>query len=216
MKVTTEGCLFGALIMPKAIPKKILDIGTGTGLLSLMLSQKYLEVKVDAVEIDKEAYVQAQENFKNSPWVSRLKIENIAIQKYTSERKYDLIISNPPFFKGSQLGGSNAENVAKHDNSLTQQELIKCLDRLLSNDGEFWILYPEYEATLFHELAKELSFYRTLKIEIKNQRVGKVFRVVQAFSRRPHLECEKTLIIRERNKYTSDFTDLLKEYYLEF
>ncbi len=114
MKVTTEGCLFGALV-EGANPKRILDIGAGTGLLSLMLAQKYPSAKIHAVELDQKAHIQAQANFAKSPWAENLQIHVGRIQDFHPREKFDLIVCNPPFFKNSLHSNDKSKNLAIHD-----------------------------------------------------------------------------------------------------
>lgn len=214
MKVTTEGCLFAALVAPVKVPTNVLDIGSGTGLLSLMLAQRFPNAKINGIEVDTAAAHQSRENFASSPWASNLSVDNIAIQNFKTESTYDLIVTNPPFFKGSQLGLAANENIAKHEATLNQQDLITAIGRLLSVEGELWVLYPEYEAKVFSELASKLALYRKSRTLIKNQEGAKVFRVVQVFSREWSEEKEEEVVIRKGNGYTGQFSKLLSGYYL--
>ncbi|MFY0599114.1 MAG: methyltransferase [Cyclobacteriaceae bacterium] len=214
MKVTTEGCLFGALIDPDRSPKHVLDIGTGTGLLALMLAQKYPQTLFDAVEIDAAAFLQARDNFKNSSWDANLNVFHSAIQDHNTAEQYDMIVSNPPFFRGSMTSKSTSGNLARHEEELNQLDLIKSIDRLLTEDGSFWVLYPEREAQTFCQLAIQYSFHLTNQITIFDRVGSKVFRVVQSFSRIEKPKSESNLIIKAEVGYTHDFIELLKDYYL--
>src|SRR5690606_28939842 len=136
-KVCTEACVFGALAKFDK-PARILDIGAGTGLLSLMLAQKF-NCPIDAVEIEQQAFLQTQINFKSSIWTERLRIFHASIQDFQSEapEKYDLIITNPPFFTDHLQTRNPAKNLAIHNNSLSQEDLLESIAALLSPIGNF-------------------------------------------------------------------------------
>ena len=147
MKVTTEGCLFGAWVASQVQnAKSVLDIGSGTGLLSLMLAQKLQDAQIHGVELNEDAAPQADQNFKESPWGERLFIHQQKIQEFQDTQKFDLIISNPPFFKQSLNSPDANVNLARHDDSMSQQDLIKAIKLNLNQEGLAFILYPEREA----------------------------------------------------------------------
>lgn len=216
MKVTTEGCILGAWLDPALSSHSILDIGTGTGLLALMLAQKFPHARIDAVEVDPSAYHQAKLNFQNSPWSGTLEVYNQRIQDFAPGTNYDLIISNPPFFNKSLLSGNQQSDFAKHDSSLTQEELIDAVQMLLRPDGgNFFVLYPEREALLFREEAINSGFQLARQLKVYNTSGGPVFRILQQFSRNVQKVTEEELIIRdEGGGYSSAFVDLLQPYYL--
>lgn len=215
MKVTTEACILGAWVDENPAPKRILDIGTGTGLLALMLAQKFLQAEINAVEIDQEAHAQAQENFQNSPWAARLKAFNKPIQGYDPGKKYNLIISNPPFFHKSLLSGNKASNDAKHAIGLSQHDLIHSIDQYSTNEGSFYVLYPEREANQFAELASKSDFFLERKLLIYNQQQMPAFRIIQKFVKAQTTLTEEELIIKSASgSYTEKFKRLLEPYYL--
>jgi tRNA1Val (adenine37-N6)-methyltransferase len=214
MKVTTDGCVFGALATAKN-PQKILDIGTGTGLLSLMLAQKYPLANIHAVEIDKGAFAQAKENFEVSPWEGNFSIHLGTVQTFTIDHKCDLIVCNPPFFKNSLLGDRHSKNLAIHDYSLSQEDLIQCVVRLLAEDGVFWVLYPQREALGFRDEALKGGLFLENEIIIYNHPQSEVFRVVQKFSFMKKECVSEQLVIKDAEaNYTEDFISLLSPYYL--
>src|SRR4051812_5902465 len=142
MKVCTDACLFGAWISEEVKSKNskvksVLDIGTGTGLLSLMFAQKNLQSIIDAVEIDEAAAQQARENFEASPWKERLQIYSTSIKLFISEKKYDLIISNPPFFENDLKSDDSKRNLALHSSQLSLEELLDAITKHLKEDGLF-------------------------------------------------------------------------------
>ncbi|MEO9474948.1 MAG: methyltransferase [Cyclobacteriaceae bacterium] len=215
MKVTTEGCLFGAMIAPIK-PGRFLDIGTGTGLLSLMLAQKSAGSVIDAVEIDTLAAEQACTNFEASPWSERLRCLQTPIQHFLAPEKYDLIVSNPPFFKESLKGSSNPKNVAKHEQSLDQADLIAGIDRLLAEEGRFWVLYPPLEAERFADLARDLGYKKITCIHVYDKPGSKMIRVVLQFTKESDGECnpQDFYIKTDSEGYSMGFASLLAPYYL--
>lgn len=220
MKVTTDGCLFGSWVaseLKKNDPERILDIGAGTGLLSLMLAQKTTHAKIDAVEINEQAYGEATQNFKESEWNNRLTCHHIPIQDFQPSDKYDLIICNPPFFKGSQQGLSQNKNQAVHSNSLSIQDLVAHTFQLLDQNGMIYLLFPEREMNEFIEKAKARSLYMTDSILVRNKIDQPVFRVMCQFSFIKKEEKHSELIIRHDNrKYTNESWNLLKDYLMEY
>lgn len=216
-KVCTDTSLFGALIEPKN-PSTILDIGTGTGVLSLMIAQ-ITEGKITAVEIEENAHLQASENFKGSKWKYKIEVIKADIKEFSNstEHKFDLIISNPPFFQNSYKSEKSSKNLARHSDSLSLSELSDCVKKLLSTNGEFWVLLPEYETySLVSELEKH-QIYLSKSIIIKNY-IGdeKVSRIVNCFSFEKKDSTKKEIAIYQDKdrEYTSDFVKLLKPYYL--
>ena len=214
MKVTTDACFFGALIEPVK-SGSILDIGAGTGLLSLMLAQR-TKAEIQAVEINEEAFFQASQNFENSPWSENLSCQNIAVQNFRPSLLNDQIICNPPFFDASLKGISVDKNQAVHSISLTQEELIIACESFLKPDGSVWIMYPEYEMDQFINKAKAQGFFTSQQIILRNRPESQVFRKIIEFKKNDQIVFEqKEYNIRNKNdRYSSEFIDLLKPYYL--
>jgi len=214
MKVTTDGCTFGSII-PIADQMRVLDIGTGTGLLSLMLAQK-AKVEIDAVEVDEDAFLQATSNFKESPWRNQIHTHQLAIQDFSSNHKYDLIVSNPPFFKNSQKGNKTGKNKAVHALELSMRDLISCIKKHLIVSGEAWIMYPEYEMNEFISLAKSQDLYPFSKIILRNKSEGPVFRIIVGIKQDscPPLYPQDIYIKESNGNYSDTFNSLLKDYYL--
>ncbi len=215
MKVCTDSCIFGAYIDP-GDAKNILDIGSGTGLLSLMLAQKS-SAEIDAVEIDVDAALQSEENFKNSQWNNRLHIFSSSIQNFSASamKKYDLIVSNPPFFTNHLLSPNPKLNKAIHNTTLSLTDLSESVASLLSFQGKFYVLLPPYEASLFEEILKEVKLFLQHRLEIKDKSEGKIIRVIDCYSSTPATASNKSFIIKNsEGQYTSEFSDLLRPYYL--
>ena len=213
MKVTTEACLFGSLI-DSSKAKRVLDIGTGTGLISLMIAQKS-NTHIDAIELEPEAQKQSASNFANSDWSTRINSLLTDARTFQSEEKYDLIISNPPFFNDHQQGKAAAKNQAIHTNTLSFKELIDCITRNLSKEGHAWILLPEYEMSQFISIANTKRLNPNKIINVYNRSGKPILRQIVQLSYSRGNPSNKDIHIRKHgNDYSQDFVDLLKPYYL--
>jgi len=211
MKVCTDSCIFGAFIQPSDA-KTILDIGTGTGLLSLMIAQR-CSAFIDAVEIDESAAQQATENVLNSPWKDKIKIHHSSIQNFP-EQKYDLIISNPPFYENSLKSPNDSINSAHHSTLLTREELLKAVKSRLTSNGVFWVLLPPYQSELLREEALEYGLYVSSIIIVKDTYESKALREITTFSFELNMPKVNEFTIKNKEGYTQEFNSLLKEYYL--
>ena len=163
MKVGTDGVLLGSWVQPGNV-ERILDIGTGTGLIALMMAQKSNAV-VDAIDIDEDATRQAEENFSLSPWPERLNAWHQSVQEFAAytRHRYDLIVSNPPYFMGAHPAPSEARNLARHmDEALSIEELAECVKKLLKPDGRFCVILPFMEGMKFLEYAELNGLYATI------------------------------------------------------
>ena len=219
MKVCTDACLFGAYTADQIAEGKlsatnILDIGTGTGLLSLMLAQQTASA-IDAVEIDKASYYQARENFEESPWKERLSIFNSDILQFSSTKKYDLVISNPPFFEKDLKSDDAKKNAAKHDSTLTLQQLLDVVVKYLDEDGVFAVLLPYHRINYCVEEAEKTGLYLSKKVLIKQTPLHAWFRGILFFSKHQTAAVKEEISIRDKmGDYTGKFMDLLTDYYL--
>lgn len=214
MKVTTDGCIFGALIR-EVTDGNILDIGTGTGLLSLMLAQR-TGAQIDAIEINSSVADQAARNVSNSPWKDRIKVETVDLNNFHPSATYDQIVCNPPFFKNNYKGSSQLRNSAIHNDQLSMETLAKKSFDYLKPNGNLWVMYPEYEMAQFTEHAQKLGFEIGSKTEVLNKEESEVFRVVTEFVKgKTSTSPTSRLVIKESdNSYTENFINLLKDYYL--
>lgn len=216
MKVTTDACIQGAWTPVLPVVKEVLDIGAGTGLLALMLAQKSDGAVIDAVEIDKEAARQASDNFANSPWHERLRILEGDVRNCLPDKRYDLIVTNPPFFSGSLLGDDTNKNVARHTLLLSFAELRKVIDNRLKDDGYVSVLLPFEEYALWKTQAQNAGLHEESALFVRHTAQSPVKRVVGLFRRKEAaIKKEGTLVIRhDEQKYTADFIELLSPYYL--
>jgi tRNA1Val (adenine37-N6)-methyltransferase len=215
MKVCTDSCIFGAYISVGKEANKILDIGTGTGLLALMLAQKSPDVEIDAVEMEPSAAEQAKDNFYESQWKNRLTVYKKRIQEFTSPYQYDLIVSNPPFFSNSLESPDKKINIAHHGTSLPIDELLGSILNLLKTEGKLWILLPPYESELFIKRAERLSLHLNEKLNIRDRPDSEIIRTILHFSFKKNDCAENNFTVKdEKGKYSTGFIKLLRDYYL--
>ena len=224
MKVCTDACLFAALAavyrpyLQTKLPRQLancLDIGTGTGLLSLMFAQKNTEVKIDAIEIDTAAAEQAAENIATSPWAENIQVFNDDILNFRPKIKYDCIVSNPPFFEGDLKSADNAKNNAKHDTSLDLMQLLRAVDAHLTPDGFLAVLLPYQRVVYFTEEARKMGLYLVKQVLVKQTFKHKFFRGILFFTRKElKPEFDMMMIKEPDHNYTPEFATALKDYYL--
>lgn len=216
MKVTTEACLFGAWVAEN-LPgdsRKALDIGAGTGLLSLMIAQES-ESAITAVEIDPEAAKQASENFDKSPWNKRLELIEQNITVISTRKKYDVIFSNPPFYKKNLASPRDSINLARHDTGISIAQLMETAKSLLAKDGIFYMLFPSSRLEEVMQLAANSDLYPKQQVSVKQSERHGIFREMIAFSFNPDPGISReTIIIRDGNDYSPRFIQLLQKYYL--
>lgn len=215
MKVTTDACILGSWA-PIPTAGNFLDIGTGTGLLSLMLAQRS-NGEIDAVELDHDSFHQANENVGRSPWSKRIRVIHMDIKDFRPDKKYDFIICNPPFFEEQLKSPSPKKNIARHDETLTAATLLKSIKRLLIDPhGKLAVLFPFNRIDDFISAAGEKGLFLHQKLLIRDQRQQEVNRCVMVFGCFPVSEIKtETLVINDDSgKYTPGFVELLKDFYL--
>jgi tRNA1Val (adenine37-N6)-methyltransferase len=222
MKVCTDACLFGAWVAKEIENEQniesVLDIGAGTGLLSLMLAQK-IKGTIEAVEVNDAAAQQAEENFKASDWSNRINIYHCAIQEFncsSNQLKYDVIISNPPFFESSLKSDDKLKNLAKHTAGLPFDELVAIVLKHLKDSGSFFLLLPFREFELFTAKASANGLFLHHQLHVQQSVNHTYFRTIGKFSNYKTTELlTNTIVIKQNDKqYSADFTTLLKDYYL--
>jgi tRNA1Val (adenine37-N6)-methyltransferase len=218
MKVGTDSVLLGAWTPIDNLPFSILDIGAGTGILSLMLAQRSNAEQIDAIEIDEEAYEQCVENFENSPWGDRLFCFHAGLDEFVEEPEdeYDLIISNPPFYTDDYKSENAARDIARFEDALPFEDLLEAADLLLSEKGIFSVILPYKEETKFIDLAKEFELYPFKITRVKGTPTAEIKRSLLAFSRIEKAILNDELIIETaRHQYTEDYIALTKDFYLK-
>lgn len=218
MKVGVDAVLLGAWANP-GNASNILDIGTGTGLLSLMIAQKS-NAQIIAIEIDENAYKQAVENIQISPWPNKIGVLNISLQEFalTKGQKFDFIICNPPYYSNSMVSDDKNRTLARHDHSLTPFELAKNVNHLLCPDGRFIMIYPYSRKEDMIKAFVLNKLYPLDILEIKGTDAKLRNRIIIEFSRKYTVTRISTIAIRnsETNDYSFEYKELTKDYYLKF
>lgn len=224
MKIGTDAILLSALTNIKN-PNNILDIGTGCGIIALCMAQKYQYAKITAIDIDRNSIEEAKENFKKSKYSSQLTAKEIDINTYskTQEEKYDLIITNPPYFISSLESSNEKRNKARHTKSLNFQDLIQSTENLLSQEGILSLILPTKESQIFEQMAKEKYFQTIYKANIYSKIDKQCERVVLHLQRKQEnnsitnkhiiIPSEETIILRNPdNSLTDNYKNLVNEY----
>ncbi len=218
MKVSLDACVFGALC-EAGNSRRILDIGAGTGLLSLMLAQR-CDAHIDAIELDESAAKQAKQNIKNSPFASQVSVHVADIKKYTAPQKYDLIICNPPFFSDHLKGPDAKRNQARHNDGLSFTELNESIVKHLNENGKAWILLPCSEFERFMTSAHQATLKVDQKWWLSSRPQKQPHRVIFSLthslnSATPSADKRLTVHAEQGAEYSDAFKSLLCDYYLK-
>jgi len=218
MKVGTDGVLLGAWVEAETA-QSILDVGTGTGVIAVMLAQRNTHALVHGVEIDAEAAAQAAENMRATPWADRLEARHHSIQDYArdTEQRYDLIVSNPPFFSGGVLSQSENKAGVRHTVKLPHGDLLIATQTLLTSQGVFAVVLPLLEGLRFVEMARSYRLYCERMTEVRTKAGKPVSRLLLQFTRHiPHAIRKDELIIQEgdANAWTPEYRALTEQFYL--
>ena len=212
MKVNTDGVLLGAWTDPDGA-KQILDIGTGTGVIALVLAQKTPGAKIDAIDIDEGAALQAKENFAASPWSDRLHAIHSSLQNYTTDKKYDLIISNPPYFVNDYNPGMN---IAKHTLTLSHTELVSGINRLLTGTGTAMITLPAFRIPKFTLLLQNEKLFITHITEVSSIQGKPPYLALVELGRTEQNHSKTSIAIwTESGKFTSGYRARTQDFYLK-
>ncbi|WP_375578379.1 methyltransferase [Marivirga tractuosa] len=215
-KITTDATVFAASLQIYSNVRSVLEVGTGTGVLSLMLAQRYPDIKIDAVEINPLAYEEAQYNFKNSKWKDRLEVIFTDFNWFNANHKYDLIFSNPPFFQNNMQSQTNhGKNIAYHTNQLSFTSLAKGIDLNLAENGEAHIMLPFYEMSLFEKEMKAIGFQCKRSIELRHQAESKIIRLFNLYDRgevESKIEKKVVIVRDENNDFHPSYIRLMKDF----
>ena len=215
MKVTTDACLFGAWVAEHCNEtiRTLLDIGTGTGLLSLMIAQKN-GCDIDAVEIDRQAAAEAKENIAASPWMKRISVIEADISSL-SLKKYDAVVSNPPFYEDDLKGPSEAKNIAHHSEDLKLSELVRIIKRSLDENGTFFLLLPFKRKDEILLMMEETGLFLHELVQVSHSPRHPASRIMIKGGNNKKASEESNIYIKnEEGEYSAEFVSLLKEYYL--
>lgn len=218
MKIGTDGVLLGAWLPISDSVNSILDVGTGTGVISLMAAQRSNAELVDAIEIDENAYEQAVDNFEESPWGDRLFCYHASFQEFFTEitDTYDLIVSNPPFFSEDYKTKDKKRDQARFEEALPFEHLFYGASLLLSEAGNFGLIVPYKEEERIIEIGKTVLLFPTKITRVKGTPTSEIKRSLLLFSKTKSTAQEDILIIEtSRHKYTDAYTNLTKEFYLK-
>lgn len=220
MKIGTDAVLLGAWTAISSEVNSILDIGTGTGIIALMLAQRSFAETLDALEIDEDAYEQAVDNFENSPWGDRLFCYHAAFDEFVEEmqdEKYDLIVSNPPFFPNTSASEiTTSRETARSQASLPFEELLHGVSLLLSETGTFSLVIPKEEESTILEIASSNKLYPNKITDVKGTETAKVKRSLITFQFiQKEIERDVLILEESRHNYTPEYKKMVENFYLK-
>lgn len=217
MKIGTDGVLLGAWTPIGNNPFSILDIGTGTGIIALMLAQRSAAEQIDALDIDENAFEQATDNFENSPFNDRLFCFHAGLDEFVEEPEveYDLIVSNPPFYSEDYKSNNEQRDLARFQDAMPFEDLIEAVDLLLSENGIFSVIIPFNEEDRFIELCANVELFPIKITRVKGAKNTKIIRSLLAFKRYELavLTSDELTIEISRHEYTPEYIELTKDFY---
>jgi len=214
MKVGTDGVLLGAWAEVEN-HADILDVGTGTGLIALMLAQRNSTANIDAIDLNENAVIQAQYNFMQSEWSDRLKTIHSSLQNFKPSKKYDLIISNPPYFDSIDVAPSS-RNSARHIDDLSLEDLIFHSKSLLNPDGIISLILPKNNEEKFCRILQKNSLFLHRKTDVRGNKAVPIKRILVEFSAHEKKITKNELVIeKKRHQYTNEYTKLTRAFYLK-
>lgn len=218
MKIGTDSVLLGAWASLKNNPFSVLDIGAGTGVVALMLAQRSKAELIDAIEIDDGAYEQCVENFEQSSWGDRLFCYHASLEEFTGEvdDKYDVIVSNPPFYSEDYKTNNNQRDLARFQGAMPFDHLIESVSKLLSKHGVFSVIIPFREELKLIELASKVHLYPNNILHVKGNPNSEIKRSLIVFSfRKSDIKAEELIIETKRHQYTEKYINLTQDFYLK-
>lgn len=216
MKVGTDAVLIGAWV-DVTDTQNILDIGTGSGVIALVLAQRTQpSVHIESVEIEKDDADQAAENFRNSPWASRMGLHHGSIQDYHPFVEFDLIVTNPPYFNRSLAPPDKKRHQVRHTTSLSYDDLLSAVARLLTKNGRFNLILPFREASLFSEVAFRYGFFCSRRYHFRTRKEKPLERTLMEFTRQPHSVAEGEILLYDKGLlWSSSYRDLITNFYVK-
>jgi tRNA1Val (adenine37-N6)-methyltransferase len=216
MRINTDGVLIAAIATQKE-PAHILDIGTGTGVIALMLAQRYPEAFVDAVEVDLSAAETARYNFENSPFELRMNLFPADILHFDSIFKYDLVVSNPPYFVNDLKNTEPSKSIARHADEDFFEQMVRKVSTILSEDGVFWVILPVKQARDFISKAMLYNLFPCRIIHVFSDEDKPEFRQIICLSFADvNVKQENFYIYASKSIYTEAYLDLIRDFFLAF
>ncbi|WPR74475.1 tRNA1(Val) (adenine(37)-N6)-methyltransferase [Algoriphagus sp. NG3] len=216
MKISTDAVMLGALA-DAASPRETLDVGTGTGVIALMLAQRFPEAKIQAVEIDPPAASQALGNFRSNAFSHRMQLWEGRFQEFEPQKKYDLIVSNPPYFPDHLKSSDVQRNMALHTDELSFADLLGKVAQLLKEDGQFWVILPPRQMQDFQKEAEKHGLFAETKFTLQDKPGKRIQREICAFSRRQNdLETSAIFIKNEDGTPHETYVGLVSDFLLGF
>lgn len=212
MKVGTDGVLLGCWAEGG---KQILDVGTGTGLIALIMAQRFADATIDAIDIDRDACIQAEENKSNSKFTSRISIFNTDLQSFHPDTRYDAMVCNPPFFIHSLKSPDHKRNMARHTDTLSPRDLFKHAYRLLTEEGVLSLIIPTEQAEEFIAESFIVGFFTRAKLKIRTTANKPAKRILLSFGKKQedcYIDMEETLFDNQEKTYW--YQELTREFYL--
>jgi tRNA1Val (adenine37-N6)-methyltransferase len=215
-KVGTDSVLLGASAYIAGI-SRILDVGSGTGVIALMLAQR-CNAEIVAIEPDYDSFIQCMKNIDNSRWRDRIRVENTSLQDYNSDLKFDLIVTNPPYFSDSLKNPDPGKSSSRHNDSLPNDELLQNAVRLLAEKGRLQLILPYTEGNIFIAEASVYGLYCNSILKIRPLPTSEIRRMILIFSHQKTRTAEKFLTIEngKRHEFTEEYINLTREFYLKF
>ena len=218
MKISTDAVLLGTLVQSNS-PKRILDIGTGTAVIALMMAQRFTQASITGVELDPEAASQARENCEQSPFSERLTVRQGRLQDYPMKEPYDLLVSNPPFFPHRLPASDTKRHQALHTSSLSFEELLRKASQLLAPTGSFWVILPPRQTQNFSHCAKAKRLFPCVRVLIRDNALKSVHREVVGFTFTEYLPSVRPmelLLKNEDGSFSEDYRNLISGFLLGF
>ncbi len=215
MKVGTDGVLIGAWANHHH-PSTILDIGTGSGLISFMMAQRFHDAKITGVDIDQQAILQAKENQITNPWKERIEFLHQSLSEFSQSSSFDLIVSNPPFYDGTNTSGNKQRDLARQNNSLPPTLLLQKVADILNRSGVFCCILPSAIASYYEKEANKVGLFNQKELSVRGNHLKPTKRILMQFGFEKRIKTTEELVIEteKRHVYTAQYLSLVKDFYL--